>query len=634
MIAAALTPTGSDGLAEQQFAGLLEAGRGRQLHSLALDSVLLAQLIPAGNAWSPGRSASGRLVLFNGQFHNRSAITAKLGLGALDDASLYAAALDRWGDQADDQVIGHYCSIAFRPGDRALRCARSPIEAPPLHFRIVAGRVIAASLPRPLFWRDPSPRQVNLDRLSRTMLVDFSDRYSGLYQDCGRIPQGSAAMLSPQGWSEVWRYDLFARPEVRMRRAEDYVEAAQALLDEAVAATLDGAKRPGILLSGGLDSALVTASVLEQAGPDTRVYGFAHGPEQEWTEPAAPPGGFLREFPAVERFARFHPALKVEYFTNEGFDFRHGQDELLRAMDCGTPSVGLTWAHQAMHERAAELGCDVLLSPNWGNETFSNTAPWAWSEWLLRGQWGTLARALAGNPGDQRPLWQRVLSRAVLPLLPAPLWRGVHRLWHGELPDPLASSALSPQWVAQHNLLDRARAGGFEPKRVQFRSKRQFWEWIMAEDGQDREQYAQGIELLHGVPLRDPAAYRPLVEFCYGLPTEVFWREGTDRWLARAMARGRMPEEQRLRREIGYHHVDWHQRISRAREPLMAELERMASDPDIAAMIDLPRLRRLLADLPKRDPVLDAQALPYVTALPIAVAAARFIAYAKGRNDI
>ena len=99
MIAAALGIAGLGRPAVQQFAQLLETGRGRKARSLGIDSLLLAQL--ADPDWSPGRSTSGRFVLFNGQFHNREAIRRQLGLAQGDDASLYAAALDRWGNAAD-----------------------------------------------------------------------------------------------------------------------------------------------------------------------------------------------------------------------------------------------------------------------------------------------------------------------------------------------------------------------------------------------------------------------------------------------------------------------------------------------------------------------------------------------------
>lgn len=634
MIAVALGFPGHDRREAQKFAQLLEFGPGKSARLETLDSLILAQTAAPGTPWTPGRAASGRYVLFNGQFHNSVQIAREFGLSGVGEASLYAAAVDRWGASADVHVIGNYCAISHIPGSGELRCSRSPLDAPPLHFRIAGQTVVVASLPRPLFWRNSEPRRVDLERLSRSMLVDFSDRFRGNYEGCGRLPQGCVITLTTSGWHEDWRYDLFACPKVRFANPQDYVEAGRALLDEAVGAALAGSKRPGILLSGGLDSASVAASVLQQTSQSAPVYGFTYGPEAAWQAPTHNPGRYFSEFAAVERFAAENPRLRIEQFSNEGIDFRHRQTELIRAMDCATPSVGLCWSHHAIHEKARELGCDVLLSPNWGNETFSNDAPWAWTEFLVRGRWRQLLLALRHRHADFRPLWRKLLALSVMPLCPAPVWRNVHRFWNGAKPNPLASTGLSPEWVSQNRLIERARASGFEPKRFDFRSRRQFWEWIMAEDGQDREQYDQGMEQLYGIPLRDPAAYRPLVEFCYGLPTDILIRNGTNRWLAREMARGRLPEEQRLNRDIGQHNVDWQLRIGRARSELLDELERMASDPDIAAMVDLPSLRSLLEDFPDAECDDPSVALPYQTALPIAIAAGRFIAYAKGRNDI
>lgn len=33
----------------------------------------------------------------------------------------------------------------------------------------------------------------------------------------------------------------------------------------------------------------------------------------------------------------------------------------------------------------------------------------------------------------------------------------------------------------------------------------------------------QAMEVIHGVPMRDPTAYRPLAEFCLAIPDEQFW---------------------------------------------------------------------------------------------------------------
>ena len=99
------------------------------------------------------------------------------------------------------------------------------------------------------------------------------------------------------------------------------------------------------------------------------------------------------------------------------------------------------------------------------------------------------------------------------------------------------------------------------------------------------------------------------------------------------MARGRLPESIRTRRTTGMHHPDWHARLAPIAGAVAEELERAAADEDVAALIDVPRLRRLLAEFDQLDPADHEARLPYVAALPIALAAAQFIAYAKGRND-
>jgi asparagine synthase (glutamine-hydrolysing) len=118
------------------------------------------------------------------------------------------------------------------------------------------------------------------------------------------------------------------------------------------------------------------------------------------------------------------------------------------------------------------------------------------------------------------------------------------------------------------------------------------------------------------------------------LPTDQFMRDGIDRWLARRMAAGRLPDEQRFNRYHGVHDADWHVRMGRAREELIEELDRMADDPDIAEMLDIPALQKRLREFPAES-TLDADLWhAYIVTIPLAISAGRFVAYAKGRNDI
>ena len=138
---------------------------------------------------------------------------------------------------------------------------------------------------------------------------------------------------------------------------------------------------------------------------------------------------------------------------------------------------------------------------------------------------------------------------------------------------------------------------------------------------------------MYGVAQRDPMAYRPFVEFCWGLPTNMFMRDGEPRWLARQMSKGIMPEAQRLNRLNGRWNSDWHLRIGRRRRDLLAELDRLESDPRMASMLDLPRLRIALEDWPAHTKTDRHKSLAHELAVPFGLLTARFINYVEGRNE-
>src|SRR3546814_4147469 len=98
-----------------------------------------------------------------------------------------------------------------------------------------------------------------------------------------------------------------------------------------------------------------------------------------------------------------------------------------------------------------------------------------------------------------------------------------------------------------------------------------------------------GLRLLHGVGYRDPTLYRPLLELCIGIDDEQYLRSGTDRWLARRLLKGRVPESVRGERRAGRQAADWALRMTAERNVLTAELESMCADPWLATRLALDR---------------------------------------------
>jgi asparagine synthase (glutamine-hydrolysing) len=588
---------------------------------------------PLARKWRPATLPSGRMAAFHGYFDNAAAIAADLGCSLRDLSHLYGLAVERWGEDADLRIIGEYCAVIADAEARRVRLSRSPLRAPPLYYAHDDRLVAAASVPRALFAAGVEQR-VNYDLIADSALFNRSDLEASWFEGVFTVPKGCTVTLE-RGRERKLRkyYDVRTLPEVRLATDADYIARAGELLDEGVRACLSGFERPGATLSGGLDSPQIAVRALAALPADRKLPTFTFHPEPGYRGKAEP-GKMGDERPSVEAFAALHPRLEPHFTANEGIEHDFRLAEFFHLIGAAPPGLANNYAFHGIFAEAAKQGCDLLLLAEWGNLTFSDSGVWAYPEYLARGRWRQLWLALKNHAGRDRSMLWRFGALSLLPFLPESLWRLVRRVAlprQGMIVELI--QPLSAEYRARSGADRRLKAAGFEFERYQPRNRRHAVEMIFREEDSLSEIY-QGFEQMYGVAQRDPAAYRPFVEFCFGLPTEMYMRDGERRWLAKQMAKGIMPEEQRANRLDGRWDADWHLRIGRRRKGLLEELDRLGRDERMAAMFDLPRLKATLTDWPEEPPNDRQEILPRSNAVMRAMVATRFIDYVEGRNDV
>lgn len=583
--------------------------------------------------WQSTRTSDGRRVLFTGHLENRQEVAARLGLSpSAGDERLYCAGLETWGDRVDLELIGQFATIVATPDGRSLRLCRSPLIAPPIHYARFGGGVMAASVARALHATGEIERQMDPQKFDHALLLDFCDEERSWFTGIRRLPAGHRLILAPGRESErpACYYTLADAPKVRLARDEDYVEQARALFDQAVRGSLDGYSRPGISLSGGLDSQAVAASVLLQF-PDRALRGFTSIPEPGW-DGRLRADRFGDERDKVEALRARYPSLSVEWIDAAGLWFDHHEQAMFMLGGLAPLNTGnMHWSHE-VYRRARTSGCDLLLGGDSGNGSFSFNGSGARTGWLVSGEWRRLWCELAHSRGDHsRPF--ALLSQALLPLLPRRLRLALAERKGMATADRYAGwCPLDPAYVARSGLEERSRAQGFDPDFLGPWNSRQWRVEFFSQGEAESADMQQALCELHQIPFRDPCASRPLVEFCLGIPDHQYLRDGVTRWLARRMLVGRVPDAVVTERRTGRQSADWIVRLRRQREQLLSELRAMEEDPFLAERIDLAGLREALEHLPDETPLDSPAGFRLQLALPRAVSTARFYRHVSGRN--
>jgi len=580
-------------------------------------------------AWRPAALSSGQFILFNGYFDNAAEIAAELGAELPDHAHLYGMAIARWGDDAERRIIGDYCAVIADPNRCILRLTRSPLRAPPLYYLHGDELTVAASVPRALFAAG-ADRRLNEVQIADTLLRNFTADESSPFEKVAQVPTGSIVELvrgKPRTLNR-W-YDLRDIPFLEVTDDAAVIAKAGALLDEGVRACIAGFTKPGSTLSGGLDSPQVAVRALAALAPERRLPTFTFHPEAGF-DGRVPRGMLGDERRLVEAFAAMHPGLEPHFTDNGGYEHDHRANEMFHL--AGDPAgVAGGYVFHGLLSEANKAGCDILLLAEWGNLTFSDKGDCGFAEYFLKGRWRQLWLALTVPPIHRGSLLRRFTSRCLAALLPNPLWHRLRRLVLRRKMLAEVAQPLSEAYRQSSGADERLLRSGKIADRHQPWSRKGAREYLIGEA--DPAPFYQGLEQMYGIALRDPTAYRPFVEFCLGLPTKMFMRDGEMRWLAKEMAKGIMPEQQRNNELAGWWDADWHLRIARRREEWLAELDQLERNDRLGRMLDIPRLRAALEDWPDQTPTDPHKAFAVHLAVPSALVTSRFIKYVEGWNQ-
>jgi len=529
-------------------------------------------------------------LAWSGRLDNRRELAVQLGLeSAAPEGAVVLRAYERFGEAFPEHLLGDFSLVVRDRAGGTAFAACDPFGARPLHYRIAGGEIAFASRARDLASAPGERPDLDTAALAEALVPELegSRPEGSAFRGVARLP-AAHRLVHRDGRVEVSRYwSPDALREIRLGRAEEYVEAFRAVFAEAVRCRLGPST--GSMLSGGLDSSsIVGYARAARGGPLTTLSATTDDPACEES----------RHVSAVAQLPGLDP-VRVRPSDLRSFDA-----DLDRFFDALEDPIDATMVVPAlMYASARRRGLTSVLDGVDGDAVASHE-PGLLASLLRSGAWIAAlreGRALARFYRESYPPWgsaSRLIARhAVRAFAPESARGPVRRLRARRRAAAVISASLAGR--------DFARQAGLA-ERLQ-----DLWT-LRAHPGGTSARARHASELVHphltaavaryhrvaaafGIEARHPFLDRRVVELCLSMPWDRLMRDGWSKRIVREAGAGLLPDDVLWRRgrwvRLGPLFLARH--VESRKAALLRDLE--GDIATLATFVDAEKVRRAAA---------------------------------------
>ena len=234
---------------------------------LAQRRLAIIDLSPGGH--QPMSDVSGqRTIVFNGEIYNYADLRLQLsGKGhtfrSQSDTEVILAAYCEWGGGCLDHLNGMFAFAIYDRSRRSLFIARDRAGEKPMFYCKGANSICFASELKGLLAFPSVSRRMDMIAVDCYLSLGFIPGDRCILTGVRKLPPAHALLYElDTGISKVWRYWKIPSLETGLAIGkgtdEDLVSELEALLEDSVRRQLVADVPVGVLLSGGIDSSLLT----------------------------------------------------------------------------------------------------------------------------------------------------------------------------------------------------------------------------------------------------------------------------------------------------------------------------------------------------------------------------------------
>lgn len=482
-------------------------------------------------------------VVFNGEIYNFPELKDQLEarghvFRTRCDTEVIVHGYKEWGDDVFDHLNGMFGVALWDRRRKRLILARDPFGIKPVYYGVQEGRLFFGSEIRAVNAGMDTPPAVDPVALNLFLRHRFTPSPYTLYQGVQKLAPGSMLVAeNGQCSTRLW-YRFSPEPFSRRPSPEEASEELLALYTRSVKRHLLSDVPVGLLLSGGIDSALLLA-LMNLQGNSWRTYTVGYGSsfsDDELCDAAR----------TASTLSSQHTPVLLDHST-----FEAALPKIIASMEepVATSSIVPMYfvcerARQDVKVALVGQGPDELFGGYRRHLGVRYGHYWTQIPATLRVPLREIVSRTPRNEGLKRAV--RSLDTAsrleryqnVLSLLPGAT---VDALFQPDLVPSDAGNGILRAWQEYAPLMSRTdELGG-----LQFLEMRSTLpdELLM---------YSDKLSMAHSLEARVPYLDREIVEYAERLPAEYKVRNGSRKWLHRRVCRQFLPTEVIRRKKRGF----------------------------------------------------------------------------------
>ena len=338
---------------------------------LAHRRLAIIDLSPAGH--QPMQSEKGDVcITFNGEIYNFQDLRRVLEekghvFQTRTDTEVILAAYRAWGTECVTRLSGMFAFAIYDAPARRLFLARDRAGEKPLFYRHTARGFTFASELKALMADPDCPRELNWDGLNHYLTYGYVPGSLCILNGIQKLPQGHALTYRVEdGGCKVWQYWRLPEPGwngTRSASAADLALQLEGLLEDSVRRQLVSDVPVGVMLSGGIDSSLITAMAARVSSKPVKTFTITFPGHKAYDE--APHARLV-----ANHFGTTHTELEAEPATVEILP------ELARQYD--EPLADSSMVPTYLVSRLIRPHATVALGGDGGDELFGGYLHYDW----------------------------------------------------------------------------------------------------------------------------------------------------------------------------------------------------------------------------------------------------------------